>query len=213
MGDLAHLKRLAAVKTNAGVKFLTPVAFPGNHCPMHTALKLSSNIRGMSTLVVGTAECGSYSRRVISRAKGKQAFHWTYVLDANEVVFGCRQGLMDAVRQMDRAGAEAVMLIFTCVPEVIGEDIEGLIYELQPQVRARLNYVQMGHFKCNSYPSGFWKTLSAFVNMMAPAGRNPDVINVLGRSAEETHIPMPEILTALRIRSSLILTIGAKNRR
>lgn len=198
---MTHLKRLAAVKTNAGVKFLTPAAFPGSHCPLHTALSLVSNIRGISTLVVGTSECGTYSRTVIDRSKNKdRELHWMYVLDANEVVFGCRKGLIGAIKEMDQAGAKVVMLILTCVPEVIGEDIEGIIHEVQPQIKAQLSFVKMGHFKCNSYPSGNWKTLVAFGDLMKKAKVRPDVINILGRRQGENHIPMPKLLTALEKR-------------
>ncbi|MDR1405398.1 MAG: hypothetical protein LBJ20_07540 [Candidatus Methanoplasma sp.] len=72
MNELGHLKRLSSVKTNSCVKFLTPAAFPGNHCPLHRALALCANVRGISTLVVGTPECGIYSRNIIemSRQKG-----------------------------------------------------------------------------------------------------------------------------------------------
>lgn len=198
MKELQHLKRLSAVKTNAGVKFLTPAAFPGNHCPLHTVLALSSNIRGMSTLVVGTSECANYSRNVIVKSKGEnEALHWMYVLDTHEVIFGCRKALMEAIREMDTSGAQAIMLVSTCVPEVIGEDIEGIIQEIQPQIKARLSDVQLGHFKCNSYPSGFWKTLSALGEMMEPRQTRPDVVNILGRSPEEEHIPMPELMMTL----------------
>jgi len=212
MNELQHLKRLSAVKTNAGVKFLTPAAFPGNHCPMHTALSLSSNIKGMSTLVVGTSECSTYSRNVIAKPKSKRSkLHWMYVLDASEVVFGCRKGLIEAIKEMDRAGAKAVMLILTCVPEVIGEDIEGIVHETQPQVNARLNFVQMGHFKCNSYPSGYWKTLASFGDLMEQAKTRPDVINVLGRSPEEDHIPMPELLAVLGKRGFHLRMLAPKS--
>jgi len=212
LNELSHLKRLSTVKTNAGVKFLTPAAFPGNHCPMHTALALSSNIRGMSTLVIGTSECGSYSRNVIAKAKEfGAALHWMYVLDSSEVVFGCRSGVAEAVREMDRAGARSIMLIWTCVPEVIGEDAAGFIHELQPEVRARLCFVQMGHFKCNSYPSGYWKTLRAFADLMEPQTQRPDTINILGRGPEEEHIPMPELLTLLQKRGFRLRMLAPKS--
>ncbi len=210
MNELKHLKRLSAVKTNAGVKFLTPAAFPGNHCPMHTALALSSNIRGMSTLVVGTSECGNYSRNVIAKPKDKE-LHWMYVLDADEVVFGCRKGLIKAIREMDVSGAKAIMLILTCVPEVIGEDIEGIIHEIQPQIKASLSFVQMGHFKCNSYPSGYWKTLSAFGGMMKQLKTKPDLVNILGRSPEEEHIPMPKLLTVLEKKGFHLRCLAPKS--
>lgn len=198
MKALAHLKKLSSVKSNSGVKFLTPAAFPGNHCPLHTALALSSDIKGMSTLVVGTAECGTYSRNVIYKSKHKDsALHYMYILDAHEVVFGCKKGLVEAIRRMDKEGAKALMIILTCVPEVIGEDVEGIIHEIQPDVTARLSFVQMGHFKCNSHPSGFWKTLVSFEGLMENAKARPDVINILGRSPDEEHIPMPALLKAL----------------
>ena len=212
MIELKHLKRLSAVKSNAGIKFLTPAAFPGNHCPMHTALALSSNIKGMSTLLIGTAECGNYSRSIIEKNKpDDHTLHWMYVLDSNEVVFGCRKGVMQAVKEMEAAGARAIMLISTCVPEVIGEDMEGIIRELQPETEARLNYVQMPHFKCNSYPSGFYKTLESFVEMMEPSKKRPDVVNILGRSKEEDHIPMPELLQALEARNMTLRYLAPKS--
>lgn len=212
MNELAHLKRLSAVRSNAGVKFLTPAAFPGNHCPLHTALALGSNVSGMSTLVIGTAECSIYSRTVVARSENKDSgLHWMYVLDTNEVVFGCRKGLIGAIEEMDRAGAKAVMLISTCVPEVIGEDIEGIVHEVQPRIEARLSFVQMGHFKCNGHPSGFWKTLVAFGDLMKRTKARPDAINVLGRSPEEDHVPMPELLTALEGRGFRLRCLAPKS--
>ncbi len=213
MNELAHLKRLAAVKTNAGIKFLTPAAFPGNHCPLHTALALSSNIEGMSTLVVGTAECATYSRNVIYKSEHRDSgLHWVYVLDSNEVVFGCRKGLTEALRAMSEAGARAIMLIFTCVPEVIGEDGESIVHELQPELEAKLCFVALGHFKCNSYPSGFWKTLDAFGGLIEPLTTEPKSINVLGRAPKEEHIPMPQLLAELGKKGFLLRMLAPGSR-
>ncbi len=201
MSGLNHLKKLSAIKSNAGVRFLTSAAFPGNHCPMHTALALSGKVKGLSTLVIGTSECTTYSRMVISKAEGKNGeLHWMYVLDSHEVVFGCRDGIVDAIKKMDAAGAKAVLIIVTCVPELIGEDIEGIIYEIQQDVKACLTFVLMGHFKCNSYPSGSWKTLLAVGNLIRKRETSLNTVNVLGRSPEEEHMPMPALLSALKQR-------------
>ncbi|QDR83405.1 nitrogenase component 1 [Sporomusa termitida] len=199
MPAVSHLKRLSAVKSNGGVKFLTPAAFPGSHCPLHPALALAGNIKGLSSLVVGTPECATYSRIVLANTQVKPGEqHWTYVLDASEVVFGCRQGLMEALQKLDQAGAKAVLLLATCVPELTGEDIEGLVREAQPKLSARLTCVMLGHFKCNSFPAGSWKTLQAIGTLMEPRTVRPQVINVLGRSPGEKHIPLPPILRALK---------------
>jgi nitrogenase molybdenum-iron protein alpha/beta subunit len=198
MNELKHLKKLSAIKSNSGVKFLTPAAFPGSHCPMHTALAFSGNVTGLSTLVIGTPECTTYGRMVIPQAAGKNGeLHWMYVLDSHEVVFGCRDGIINALKEMDMAGAKAVLIIVTCVPELIGEDIEGIIHEIQLEIRANLTFVLMGHFKCNSYPSGSWKTLLALGSFMEKGETSLNTINVLGRSPEEDHIPMPKLLSSL----------------
>lgn len=199
INDLKHLRKLSEVKTNAGVKFLTPSAFPGSHCPLHPALALAGNIPGMSSLVIGTPECAVYSRVVLPTSKdGVGALHWMYVLDEREVVFGCRKGLLDALREMDQAGAKAILLIGTCVPDLIGEDIEVVIRELQPDMSARLICVMVGHFMCNSFPSGSWKTLKAIGSLMEPRPVRPQVVNVMGCSPGEAHTPMPPLLHTLR---------------
>ncbi|WP_324824621.1 nitrogenase component 1 [Sinanaerobacter sp. ZZT-01] len=198
MIELKHLKCLSKVQSNSGIGFLTPAAYPGKHCPMHTALALGARIKGMSTLVIGTSECATYSRNMILNEEvSRHALHYSYVLDANEVVFGFREGLMKALLQMEQEGANAVLVITTCVPEVIGEDIEGILWELRSKISMKVIHVAMGHFKGNSYPSGYWKTLVSFGELMEPVKEKSNTINVLGRSPDQEDAE-PILLTALR---------------
>lgn len=132
---------------------------PGRHCPMHTALALAKQLGDISTLVVGTAECGYYSRYVMTEPVGRnQELHYVYELDANEVVFGCRTGLIEAIREMDREGAKVILLILTCVPALIGEDMEAVKDELSGEVAAKLFFIDGAHFKYNGYLTGFLDT-------------------------------------------------------
>lgn len=198
MNKIKHLRCLSAVKAMNGIIQLSPAAYPGNHCPMHTALSLASRVKGMSTLVIGTAECGYYSRNIPAASPYRdQALHWTYILDSNEVVFGFRKGLMAAIKEMDRNGAKIILLIGTCVPEVVCEDIKGLEDEMKNQIKARLLYVPLGNFKCGSHQPGYWKTLRAMGGLIKNRQTNKTVINVLGRSAVEEHIPVPQLIEAL----------------
>lgn len=195
MNELVHLNCLKAVKSNAGVKLLNSCAYPGSHCPLHTALVLAGEIKGLSTLIIGTPECTNYSRLVVPWPIGENGeLHWMYTLDSNEVVFGCRRGLIDSIHKMSDAGAKAIMIIATCVPELIGEDIEGLVHEVQPKINSKLCHVMLGHFKCNSFPSGSWKTLVAIGQMMGVAEKRTQTVNILGRSPKEEHEPMPSLL-------------------
>lgn len=201
MSDFSHLKRLSAVKSGKGIHFLSPAVSPGNHCPMRIASVIVENIAGLSSLLVGMPECTTHSRLFSPSPEGKNGeLHWLYVLDEREVVFGCREGLIDALRKMDAAGAKAILLIATCVPELIGEDLEGMLHEVQPELSARVTFVLLGQFRNVSYPPGSWKTLEALASLMSAATRNPRQVNVLGRAPREEHIPQPSLLPALEQR-------------
>lgn len=192
---IKHLNKLDRVVSNAGIKFLTPSAAPGSHCPLHTAVALSSNIKGVSTLVVGTYECGHYSRNVIP--KDSKDLHWCYVLEDNEIVFGARKGLISAIEQMEKHGAKHIMIISTCVPELIGEDIEGIVLDIEQQTSSKLSFVNLPHFACNSYPGGTWKVLNALSRFIEqPKDMEKSAVNILGWIPEENH-KTPEIVNVL----------------
>lgn len=131
-------------------------AFPGTYCPMHTAFAMGTKICGICTLVVGTNECGMYSRNIPATSSYTgEILHWSYVLDGNKVVFGCRKGLVQAILEMDKAGATVILLLSTCVPEAIGEDMETIAHEVAPQISAKLITVPLGNFKYLSYQLGY----------------------------------------------------------
>lgn len=198
MKELAHVKKLSAVKSGKAIKFLSPAVCPGCHCPMRMASLAAAEITGLSSLLVGMPECATHVRLFNPKSEGRCGeLHWLYVMDRDEVVFGCRKGLVDALHEMDKAGAKAILLIATCVPELIGEDMEGIIHEVQPQISARITYVMLGQFKNFSYPPGYWKTLQAIGGLMSPHVTDRKRINILGRRPDEDHIPMPSLLSAL----------------
>jgi len=201
LNDLEHLKRLSSVKSSAGIKFLTPAVYPGNHCPMRFASGIVGNIQGLSSLLVGMQECSTHSRIFIPKAEGKHGeLYWLYVLDANEVVFGCRNGVMDALRKMDKAGAKAIILVATCVPELIGEDFEGIIHEIQPELSARVTFVLLGQFKNLGHPAGSWKTFEALGSLMSAKKTDPGRVNILGYAPDENNSSLPSPLPELTQR-------------
>ncbi|QDR82684.1 nitrogenase component 1 [Sporomusa termitida] len=158
-------------------------------------------IKDLSSLLVGMPECATHSRLFNPEPEGRHGeLHWLYVLDAHEVVFGCRAGLIAALRKMDKAGAKAILLIVTCVPELIGEDIQAIVNEVQPELSARVTFVLLGQFKNISYPPGSWKMMAALGTLMAAKTTESSRVNVLGRAPAEEHIPLPSLLPALTRR-------------
>ncbi|ROR30469.1 nitrogenase molybdenum-iron protein alpha/beta subunit [Mobilisporobacter senegalensis] len=165
--DFKFLNRLSDINNNMGIKFLHRAAAPGSHCPMHMALATIRSIKGVSSLVVGMAECGYYSRFVACSPYGEyKELHYVYELDSNEVVFGCRKGVKKALLEMDREGAKVILVIMTCVPALIGEDMESILEEVNPLMNEKAVFIDSAHFKRNGYQSGFSDTLDQLVRTM-----------------------------------------------
>ena len=166
--ELKHLRRLSTVRSGKNIKFLTPAVYSGGWCPMRVACNIVEDIEGLSYLLIGMPECATHSRGMNAMPEGEHGeLRRLYTLDANEVVFGCREGVMGALRTMDSEGARAILMIATCVTDLIGEDFEGIIDEMQPKLAARLSFVALGQFKCFGASMGTWQTAEAMGRMMA----------------------------------------------
>lgn len=210
---LRHLTRLSAVRSDKNIKFLTPAVYSGGWCPMRIVCNICEEIEGISYLMVGMPECTTHSRPINSGPTGPHGeLRWLYVLDEKEVIFGCRKGVIDALRQMDKAGARAIMMIATCVTDLIGEDFDSIIEEIQPELNARLSYVTMGQFKNFGSPVGTWKTAEAIGAYMQPREKVPNSANIL--FMEPWHTPgqpieYPLIVGALEKRGVALRSFAA----
>lgn len=177
---LRHLNRLSAVRSDKNIKFLTPAVYSGGWCPMRVVCNICEGIEGLSYLMVGMPECTTHSRRINSGPVGEHGeLRWLYVLDEKEVIFGARKGIIDALRKMEAEGARAIMMIATCVTDLIGEDFDSIIAEMQPQMKARLSYVTMGQFKNFAAPIGTWKTAEAMGAFMEKRERMEKTANLM----------------------------------
>ena len=67
---------------------------------MRMASVIIENIEGLSSLLVGMPECTTHSRLFSPYPEGEKGeLHWLYALDSREVVFGCRDGVMEALKK------------------------------------------------------------------------------------------------------------------
>jgi len=183
MFAIEKLKRLSQVHFTSGIHLLEPAQETGGHCPLHAAINAAVRISGLSTLVVGTPECGVYSHGVANGRSDGEALHYNYTLDGNEVVFGCREGLEIALREMAAEGARAVAVISTCVPELIGEDYESVCARLSEEIAIPLLPVRVPHFTGISPTSGSEKVMAETVRLMKPsqAQRRVNILSAGGR--------------------------------
>ncbi len=69
-----------------------------------------------------------------------------------DIIMGAGEKLENLIREADKSFNRSVMFVVgTCAADIIGEDIEGLCRNLQPEVNARLIPVLAGGFRGTSY--------------------------------------------------------------
>ena len=200
----SKLKRLSKVKGNKGVLFTNMGATPGCHCPMHTSLATLVRVKGLSSLVIGMPECCYYSRFVTSHIKNNSGDrHLTYTLSDNDIVFGCAKGIAEALIHMDQAGAKVIVMIFTCLPSLIGEDPKAIVEEIQDKISAKVVSVELPHYKTNGYLSGYNLSLEALAQVCSKRESRKRV-NFLGS-------PGGEELETLKMHIKFHLNMIEKN--
>jgi nitrogenase molybdenum-iron protein alpha/beta subunit len=186
MSNANNAYRLSEIESNQGIRFSHAGASPGHHCPMHTALSSVRGIKGVSSLVVGMPECSFYSRYVIEGLPGGQKeLHYTYVLDSNEVVFGCRDGLIEALKEMQADGASAILVIMTCIPALIGEDIIEITETFSNENDTKAVCIDMAHYKRNGYEAGFFETYRALLDLCPKDDKKTNQVTILGSAVGE----------------------------
>lgn len=191
---------LSKVKQNSVIGLSDGVANPGSHCPMHTVLSTIMQFEGLSSLVVGMGECGYYSRYVTEYNWGQsflkdqkqivKTAHYVYEMDSNEVVFGCREGLMKALHDINQEGIPALIIIGTCIPALIGEDIGSLIEEVMAEKNmfCKIGYIDAAHFKYNGYGSGFYKVYEQLGKLYADKSANNTILFLGEGQGEEYYL-------------------------
>jgi len=183
--NLSSLKRVSQIQTAKDIRPLSHAQFPGTHCPLFGVALTAGYIKDMIVLVVGTDECTYYTKtfNINRRASDKsmQDNFLSFAINQDDVVFGCADKLRAAVRDIDQTySPQAIMLVTTCVLEVIGEDFTALTQELQNEVHAKLLVVRTEHFKCNSHIPGIERCLTALGELMVESEVKPNTVNILG---------------------------------
>ena len=191
------ISRLADVKSNEEVRSLSYAKFPGTHCPLFGVAMIASFISDLAVLVVGTGECTYYSKGfAYGNQAGKDNFH-SLVVGKTDLTFGCGKKLLEALRQIEAGEKpEAVMVVTTCVLEVIGEDLESLLLESQPKFSARLLLVSTEHFKCGSHIPGMERALFSLAGLLEKKEKISKSMNILGHRRHG--VEKTEVISALR---------------
>lgn len=179
-----RLRPLSQVQASDDLPQLGCAEAPGPHCGLFEAA-LAPPLPGTYTLLIGPAACLYHARMtLLPRTRGPGGLADNLLLlpmDQTDVVFGVDERLTEAVLAADRRfRPAAVFLVSTCVPEMIGTDLEALVRSLQGQVGARLLPVRTDGFSARHQQLGQRRMLAALARTMAPQPVRPRSVNILG---------------------------------
>lgn len=180
---LGRLNRLSRVQTIKDVPQLTTALFPGTHCPLMGAAMIAGGIDDCLLVIVGTDECSYYTKSltISERYGGIGGRCVSVVLDSHDVTFGSTESMHKAFAEIvEEYQPKCVMLVTTCVIEVIGDDYDAIAEELTRKYQLPVMAVHTEHFKCEDHFPGFERALTVCQRIMQPQESDGSV-NVLGQ--------------------------------
>ena len=107
-------------------------------------------------------------------------------LDKDDVIMGKQDRLVDAIRELDEQFIpEIIFVVATSVTGVIGLDLEGIIFEIRDQVKAKLIAFPSGGF-CGDYQWGTKKVYESLINevVRAPDKKVDKLVNIIGPTTD-----------------------------
>lgn len=173
--------RLSNIKNDKDIKTLSKAQFPGPHCPLFGAIMTASYIEDLVLLVIGTEECTYYGKDfAMMRQQGNDNMY-SAVLEQDDITFGCEEELKEILLKIDREDKpNAIMVITTCVVELVGEDVSSILYSMRNKLEAKLLVVKTEHYKCNSHIEGMERAYSQLALLMNDGKVKKDTVNILG---------------------------------
>ena len=191
MYKLDILNRLSEINNDKDITSLSHAIFPGTHCPLFGVALTASYINNLALVVVGTSECTYYTKNFAYHRQHGRDKVYSLALDEKDVVFGAQNKVEKAIKDIIQIeNPEAIMIVTTCVPELIGEDYSSIEFSLQNEIDIPVFVVNTEHFKCNSHIPGMSRALKSLSSVMENS-KFKDGVNILGhrqKNVENTEL-------------------------
>nr|WP_092071863.1 nitrogenase component 1 [Dendrosporobacter quercicolus]NSL49462.1 nitrogenase [Dendrosporobacter quercicolus DSM 1736]SDM30572.1 nitrogenase molybdenum-iron protein alpha chain [Dendrosporobacter quercicolus] len=132
-------------------------------CLLLPALGMMNSIPNSVVLMHGAIGCGSSSHGGNAGVRSGNTHRWGVVKDASwistalsepDVIGGGEEKLAGAIREIDeRYNPQIIFVVGSCVPGIIGDDIDGVAQQLQPEIKAHILPVH-----CEGFKTKIWAT-------------------------------------------------------
>ncbi len=109
-------------------------------------------------------------------------FHWLSTnLSENDVIFGGAQKLGETIKLADeRYKPKSIFVTTSCASGIIGDDIEGLIREVQPETNATIVPIRCEATRSRIWQSGYdsiWHAILKYL-VKEPEKKQEDLVNI-----------------------------------
>ncbi len=107
-------------------------------------------------------------------------------LDKDDVIMGKQDRLVEAIKELDKQfHPEVIFIVATSVTGVIGLDLEGIVFEIQNQVKAKLIAFPSGGF-CGDYQWGIKKVFESLINEVVQLSdkKTDKLVNIIGPTTD-----------------------------
>ncbi|HEX2954656.1 MAG TPA: nitrogenase component 1, partial [Bacillota bacterium] len=135
----------------------------GSICQLLPGMAILNSIPDSVILLHGAIGCGSHAHSQNANVRSGGNARWGRVKDAlwlstalneTDVVGGGEEKLEKAIREADRRYRPAtIIVVASCVPGIIGDDIDGVAARLQPEISAKVIPVH-----CEGFKTKIWAT-------------------------------------------------------
>lgn len=179
------LPRLSSLRDLEELPVLGEVESPGAHCGLFEAALTGPLFTDACTLLIGPGACLYHARMtLLPRTRGPAGLKDNLALlsmDQADTVFGVEDRVVEAIREADRRfQPKLIFLVSTCVPEMIGTDLDAVIRMAQGEVQAQLLPVRTDGFSGKHQQLGNRRLLASLAQAMEPLPVRPRAVNILG---------------------------------
>lgn len=156
-------------------------------CSTIQALASLGKIEGVIPLLHGPQPC-SYQNQVGSMScRPSNLLTAGTLVNKSDVIFGGEQGLKLQITNIyNKYKPKVIVVINTCVPQLIGEDIDGVITELRQEIpELKVTYAQTGFNFPRSMVLGSDVSWVAVVETFRHLDKVPGSIGIVGRAGQD----------------------------
>jgi nitrogenase molybdenum-iron protein alpha/beta subunit len=156
-------------------------------CSSCIALANLGKIEGVIPILHGPQACAFGNQMGSMYCRPSRLLTVGTMLKKSEVIFGGEENLKQQIINVYRQyKPRVIVIISTCVPQLIGEDVKGVITELQEQIpELKVTYCETGFNHPRSTPMGNDVSWKAIVDVLEPQEMVKNSVGLLGRAGQD----------------------------